>query len=328
MVRQSFSAAAVPTVSVVVPTFNCLDYLPHALASVLGQGLEAIEVVVIDDGSTDGSWPWLQQAAETEPRLRVLRTSHLGPAGARNLGIDRARGQLVAFIDADDVWMPGKLERQLRFHRQYPTMTLSFGNYRQVDESSNELGAGFDAWQHFRRIAYSESGYRLLPRAAAVLFAENPVGTSTAMVRRDVLQRIGGFDESLPSAEDWDLWLRLAAQGSVGFTDAPSATYRVRVGSETSKSDARFAALDIIYDRYAAMAAADPVAPRIARARFAAARAQHHREHGQYARSLVEHLRAFTIHPSRRALHAASVDARHLLFGRRFRLHPPRTPSI
>ena len=318
MIGSNDSAVVMPTVSVVVPTFNCLVYLPHALESVFRQGLDDIEVLVIDDGSTDGSWPWLQQVVDAEPRLRVLRTSNVGPAGARNLGIDQARGQLVAFIDADDEWAPGKLAGQVRFHMQHPDMALSFGDYRQFDESGRDLGNGFDAWQRFRRIARIASGYRLLPRAAAVLFAENPVGTSTVMVRRDVLQRIGGFDESLPSAEDWDLWLRLAVQSRVGFTDEPGATYRVRAGSESSKSGARFAALEIIYARYAAMAAAtDPLAPRIARARFAAARAQHLRDCNRHARSLMQHLRAFLTHPTRQALRAASVDAKHCLLGGR-----------
>jgi glycosyltransferase involved in cell wall biosynthesis len=307
-----------PVVSVIMPTYNCLAYLPPALDSVLMQPVDDVEILVVDDGSTDGSSLWLQQAAEKAPGLRVLRTPNLGPAGARNRAIEEARGQLIAFIDADDLWSACKLTAQVRFHQQCPDVVLSFGDYRQVDEAGSDLGNGFSAWERFRRIARGGAGYRLLPRAAAALFAENPVGTSTVMVRRDIVQRVGGFDQSLPSAEDWDLWLRLAMQGGVGFTGDSTATYRVRADSETSKSDARFAALDIIYRRYAAMAAAaDPSAPRIARARFAAARAQHLRDLDRHGRSLIQHLRAFTIHPNRQALRAASVDARRWLLGAR-----------
>ena len=199
-----------PTISVVMPSFNCLQYLPRALSSIYIQQCDDLEILVADDASTDGSWDWLQEQAAGQPQLRPIRTEGVGPAVARNRCIAEARGEYAAFLDADDSWCPHKLATQLAFHREHPEVVFSFTDYRCISPQGEDLGGSFDYWQKFGRIAGKHSGYRLLDAAPAVLFAENPVGTSSVMARRDALQDAKGFDSALPSAEDWDLWLRLA----------------------------------------------------------------------------------------------------------------------
>ena len=231
-----------PAVSVIIPTRNCLHYLPAAIASVEAQGLESVEVIAIDDASTDGTGAWLQAKRCTWPSLVVLEGRGGGSAAARNLGIDAARAPLIAFLDADDLWLPGKLASQVIFHRTDPEIVFSFTDYLHVDAACREHGTCFEYSPTFRRLvgpaARTGARYRRLPNAAAHLLAENVVCTSTVVVRQDLLQNVNGFDVDLRSAENWDLWLRLANVGPVGFTPDVGADHLVRRPGSAS-ADAR-----------------------------------------------------------------------------------------
>lgn len=196
-----------PEVSVVIPTRDCLAYLPAALSSIEAQGLRSFEVLVIDDGSLDGTAEWLGARASAVPWLRVIAAAGEGPSAARNRGIAAAHAPLIAFLDADDVWLPGKLDAQLAFHRGRPEVLLSFTDYLHVDPSGAECGTCFEYWPSFRAVILdgrAVRGYRPLERAPQRILAENVVGTSTVVARRDALQNASGFDASLRSAADWD----------------------------------------------------------------------------------------------------------------------------
>lgn len=228
---------ATPRVSIVIPTRDCLAYLPTALDSVKTQGVPDIEVIVIDDGSIDGTAEWLKaQSAEAMPYLIALASGGNGPGMARNRGIAAARAPLIAFLDADDVWLPGKLAPQLAYHFANPEIVFSFTDYAAIGSSH---GTCFEYWSDFRRIARSARGageYQKLERPYARIFAENVVGTSTVVARRDALQNASGFDASLHYAEDWDLWLRLARIGQVGFTTTLGAGYLMRRPGSASEN--------------------------------------------------------------------------------------------
>ncbi|MFA0521746.1 glycosyltransferase family 2 protein, partial [Vibrio sp. 10N.222.55.E8] len=106
------------TVSVIIPTYNCLDYLPKAIGSVIKQTHQDIEIIIIDDNSNDGTSTYL--ASIDDERIIKLSTLGVGAPQARNLGIEKASGEYIAFLDADDFWYPDKIERQLEFHQRYP----------------------------------------------------------------------------------------------------------------------------------------------------------------------------------------------------------------
>jgi glycosyltransferase involved in cell wall biosynthesis len=308
---------AVPRVSVVMPTHNCLKYLPLAVHSILKQHLQDVEIIIVDDGSTDGSGLWLASVARSDPRIRVLKTEGIGPAEARNRGIVVARAGLVAFLDADDRWLPNKLLEQAAFHAQHPGLVLSFGDYEKVDENGQALGNGYADWPRFQERLRGPRGYRLFHNPQSPLFAENPIGTSTVMIRRDAVLAAGGFDPALPSAEDWDLWLRLAEMGPFAITDRVTAEDLVRPDSESSKSAHRLQALEMIHERFARRVHEhDAHSFRRAKARLAVARAQHSRALGLYRGALWHHLSGFLIAPTRQIGRALLVDVRQLLIGR------------
>jgi hypothetical protein len=221
-----------------------------------------------------------------------------------------------AFLDADDLWYPEKLQAQRRYHEAHPDVCMSFTNYRHVDPDGRDLGDCFSYWPAFGRLAGSPGGFRRLEEALPALFAENVVGTSTVVARRDALQNANGFDEALHSAEDWNLWLRLAAAGPVAFSTRVLGDYLMRPGSETSKSEARLAAVEGILRRHQDAVSSLPLAAvRRALARLLVGRAESHRAAGQPRRALDAHLRAFALAPSLRTLRSALADGRRILAG-------------
>lgn len=289
-----------PRCSVVIPARDCLSFLPAALASVDAQNCE-VEIIVIDDGSRDGTSDWLRA---NRPDVRLLNGEGRGPARARNQAIAAAQAPLIAFLDADDVWTPGKLARQLEAHVAHPQATFSFTDYRHVDPDGGGHGGAFEFWSFSPR----RNGYSLLPRAEAVLLGSNLVGASTVVARRDALLRVGGFAEDLPSAEDWDLWLRLAGAGEVLSTDEIGMTYLMRPDGETRKRGARIAAMERILARYEDRAQFAGALAR-ARGRLFAAQAEWARERDEPAAACLWRLRAFAHLGEGRLLRAASADA-------------------
>ncbi len=239
-----------PEISVVIPTRNCLPWLPGAIASI-GAG-SRIEIIVFDDGSDDGTQAWLAAQVARDPRLVVLRGDGIGPSIARNRAMAAARAPLIALLDADDEWYPGKLDKQLALHRQFPEIAFSFTDYRHVTMAGEDRGGCFAYWPRFHAdIAGKTAGFVLGGDAIAQIFAENMVGTSTVMMRTDTVRALGGFSTDLPSSEDWELWLRLARHGQVGCVPEILADYRIhRPGNLTRNLRARMAAVDLIARRY------------------------------------------------------------------------------
>lgn len=183
-----------PLVSVVLPTRNRAALLPEAIDSVLGQTVRDLELLVIDDGSTDDTAAVVERYREP---VRVLRTGPAGVSRARNLGLDRARGDLVAFIDSDDLWDRRKLEIQIDLVRQQPDAAAVCCDMIEV-EGGTERRESF-----FERIGFAGE---LTPRA---MFFHNPIATPTLVAERRVLERTGRFDPELTGAEDYEYFFRL-----------------------------------------------------------------------------------------------------------------------
>ncbi|MFC3093379.1 glycosyltransferase family 2 protein [Alteromonas sediminis] len=311
---MSICMASEPLVTVIVPNFNCMPYLPAALESVWAQTFTDLEVIVVDDGSTDGSREWLTGQACLLKDLVLLKSHRTGPAAARNLAIAHARGRYIAFLDADDTWLPNKLNAQVTFHQANPAVSMSFTNYEQVNALGKPLGDGFSCWQYFLKHNAIGDSFSLLNDAFVALFRDNPVGTSTVMATKESLRKAEGFDTALPSAEDIDLWLKLALQGEVAVSSNINTHYLVRPGSESARFDDRMLALNMINTRYLShVKQTDPRAINHFNARLASAVAQWHRSQRQFFSAFLRHCMAFFHMPSKQHLKALLVDLSNLI---------------
>jgi glycosyltransferase involved in cell wall biosynthesis len=200
-----------PGVSVVIPAYNYARYLPRALDSVLRQTFQDIEILIIDDGSTDNT-PDVVRDFLADPRVRYHRIRNNGPSRARNVGIGLARAELVAFLDADDAWMPTKLEKQLALFRRRPSPGVVYTRRRLVDAEGFELES-VEPTPHRGQVLQA-------------LLGGNFLCLTSCMVSRRVFETVGTFDEALSQAEDYDLWLRAAQHFRFDFVDEPLVSYR------------------------------------------------------------------------------------------------------
>lgn len=218
-----------PTFSVLVPVFNARATLGEAIESVRAQTFDDWELVVVDDGSTDGSADVVAQHAEEDDRIRLVRRPNGGLSAARNTGIASARGRFCALLDADDVWLPEKLERQLPLLDDR-TVVFSDAYAEDVETGKREpYGA---------RLNRPTSSY---PSGDAFdeLLRQNFVPSLTAVVSLPLLRHARGFDEALSVSPDWDLWLRLALEGvRFEYAAEPLAVYRVHPESLSGDGEA------------------------------------------------------------------------------------------
>jgi len=206
-----------PLVSVIIPTYNRGHVVPEAIESVLRQTYPNLEVIVVDDGSADNTPECLQQFAG---RIRVITQENAGPAAARNRGIEMARGELIAFLDSDDLWLPTKLERQVTLLEQAGKSVPCCVCNIKMQWSELEL-CSFDIAALAPQL---EEG--LWTNAGEVLSTRFLLFTQGVVIRREVLRRIGGFDESLWLLEDHELALRLSLESPWGFIRDPLVIWR------------------------------------------------------------------------------------------------------
>lgn len=206
---------AAPPVSVVIPAYNRADSIREAIESVLRQTWTDFELIVVDDGSTDGT---LEAAAEVrDPRVRLVSNpQNTGAAGARNTGVSEARGTWIAFQDSDDEWLPQKLEKQMARLAENPAFVGAYCGLLTVGRLDPRPGER----THLRYVPHISvtpaEGDILVP-----LLARNLISTQTLVVRRDLFLELGRFDEATTPVEDWDFVLRLAHRGPIAFIDEP-----------------------------------------------------------------------------------------------------------
>lgn len=194
-----------PLVSVIIPTHNRASWVKEAVSSVLCQTFRDFELIVVDDGSQDAT---LEGVLEHFPKLVLLRWSKAkGVSAARNLGAWAARGEWLAFLDSDDVWLPEKLAQQVAYLRAHPGLALC-----QTEEIWVKNGRRFPQPLSHRK----QEGNLFLASLERCV-----ISPSAVMLRRRLFEEAGGFDESLPAAEDYDLWLRLTWRHPVGLVREP-----------------------------------------------------------------------------------------------------------
>ncbi len=216
-----------PSIAVVIPCHNAEKTVSRALESVFAQNYPDLEIVAVDDGSTDATAEILK--THMHRGLRLIRTDGVrGAAGARNMGVRATRSDYIAFLDADDEWLPGKLIQQADVIEAEPRMTFVACRSRFVDLEGQLIedlynraapASGAEAWR--------------------TLLAYNFVATPAVLLRRSAFVRIGGFDETLPIAEDQDLWIRLALSGPIGFVDAPLLVVHASADSLSARYNER-----------------------------------------------------------------------------------------
>jgi glycosyltransferase involved in cell wall biosynthesis len=193
-----------PQVSVVIPTYNRAGCLREAVDSVLAQEFRGFELIVVDDGSTDETPRLLQGYGDA---IRGLRQKNRGVSAARNAGVAAARGDLIAFLDSDDIWLRGKLACQVEFFRQHPEAFIC-----QTEELWVKNGRRVNPGRRHRK----RDGMIFEPSLELCL-----VSPSAVMLRKALFDRVGLFDERLPACEDYDLWLRVSSRFPVSLIETP-----------------------------------------------------------------------------------------------------------
>lgn len=199
-----------PKVSVIIPAYNAMAYLPETVESVLRQTFTDFEVLIIDDGSSDHTVQWV--SGLVDPRVKLIEQQNQGASAARNTGIAHAKGEYVSFLDADDLWSETMLEKQVRCLEDNPAVGLVHTWMALIDEQGRPTGrvmtsnAEGDVWQQ--------------------LVEQNTVFCSSVMVRSCCFETVGVFDRNLLNIDDWDMWIRIAAHYHFAVLKEPLMRYR------------------------------------------------------------------------------------------------------
>lgn len=220
-----------PLVSVITPTYNRADFIGEALQSVKEQTYEHFEHLIIDDGSTDDTREILAPFLE-DARFRYFYQENQGQSVARNLGLAKARGDFICFLDSDNLWVLSKLATQLEIFRQHPEADVVYGDSITINHAGKEIS---------RRNMPRFSGYIVLP-----LLKDNCVSMNTVMVRQRCFNKIGGMDINNRLAEDYELWLRFSLHFRFQYIPEYFAYYRVMDQQISSDKKARFYANELI----------------------------------------------------------------------------------
>jgi glycosyltransferase involved in cell wall biosynthesis len=202
-----------PLVSVIIPNYNYANYLPEAVDSVLNQTYPNIELIVVDDGSSDNSKEVLASYGE---RVVAVFQENQGVSATRNNGVAVSRGELIAFLDADDVWLPTKIEKQVQRFVSDTTLGLVHVGVDEVDPDGNSLITRLEGLEG--RVA----GDLLMLKSQSIFG-----GGSGLMVPRKVFDEVGGFDLRLSTSADWDMFYQISERYAVGFVAEILVKYRV-----------------------------------------------------------------------------------------------------
>lgn len=224
------------TVSVVIPTFNRMHTINRAISSVLFQTYYDFELIVVDDGSDDGTEQIVEKSNDS--RLRYIKhSSNEGGSAARNTGIRLAKGKYIAFLDDDDEWLPTKLSKQVSLLSKSPaSIGVVYTGFRVFTDIGKPVKTISPAFQ----------GYIL-----DKLIRRNCVGTtSTVLVKKEVFKKVGGFDEKLPSMQDWDMWLRIGKNYEFKYISEPLVNYYTSTKSLTKSTSARVYGITIFFNKH------------------------------------------------------------------------------
>lgn len=212
--RQTQGKVVSPQISVVIPVHNHERFIGEAVESVVRQTYRDIELIVVDDGSTDSTWTVLSHLGGLPIPHRWVQQAHAGTAVALNTGISLAKGRFIAWLSSDDMFVENKLEREKEFMDAHPDLALIYTDVMVKDETTHR--------DYFLpSAAFSEHD-----RMVAELFRYCFINGSTTLIRKEAIEAVGGFEPSLIQAHDWDLWLRLSRDFRFGHIAEPLLYYR------------------------------------------------------------------------------------------------------
>ena len=238
-----------PLITVVVPTYNRASLVLDALGSVFAQSYRPIEVVVVDDGSVDDTESvvaaWIVEHNQTDAfSTRYIKQNNSGGNVARNRGISEAIGDYIAFLDSDDLWQSDKLQKQIKVFDNNPNVGGVYCGVRHVLLESGEA----------RKLAKrSYPSGKLLNK---MLIYDVTAPTSTYIIRKEVFDKVGSFDEELQARQDWDMWIRLASQYEIGVVPDELVDYREHTGVRTATNPQKeITAYKIIMGKYVSLRA-------------------------------------------------------------------------
>jgi glycosyltransferase involved in cell wall biosynthesis len=203
-----------PKVSAIIPCYNRARFIAQTVRSVLEQTYPNIELIVVDDGCTDGSREVLAAFGDRLTLLEHPGRENRGQSAAINLALSRASGKYVGILDSDDLWLPRKIEEQVAFMESHPDVGLIYGNGTAIDEHGRQL-----------YVIYAP-GHEEKNQPAQVLMDCYFLVPNNSLVRREIFERIGGFDESLRAAQDHDVAIRIAEVARLAYLDRPWFSYR------------------------------------------------------------------------------------------------------
>ena len=234
-----------PLVSVVTPVHNAERYLAASIDSALAQTLDDLEVIVIDDGATDGSAAIADAYAQAHPRVRVVHQGNSGLCLARNAAIAIARGRYLAMLDADDVWLPQHLARCVELLERDHEVGMVHANIERIDADGKALHVPARFWRGREQDAF-----------ATLYLRHEHVSCPTVVVRRELVEQLGAFDERFNrvGCEDRDLWLRVAACSRLVYLDEVHARYRLHSGNFSANLDKMHRARLLLIEKCSATA--------------------------------------------------------------------------
>lgn len=305
-----------PRLSIIIPVKNCLQYLPTAIGSIRRQAIDDIEIVVIDDQSTDGLDRWLAEESRRDRRIKCLTGPGQGVAVARNVGLASCTAPLVGFVDADDQWNDHIITERLELMERKPEIVLSFADHETYSIDGRHGGSEFAYWPRFSRWLDGRQGvFPLHERAFDLIFAENVCGTGTVLARRDAMNAAGGFDPRLRICEDWDLWLKLSRRGEVWCSTTVTSRALRRPDSTSRNLPLLLSCLEVVTAEH--LPYADRRTRAMARARLASARAELAEADGRMPQAALHRLRSALHDPTPRRAREFLGAAYHTLAARR-----------
>jgi glycosyltransferase involved in cell wall biosynthesis len=253
-----------PLVSVIVPTYNCGPFLAAALDSILSQDWQPLEVIAVDDGSTDDTLEVLRRYGD---RVRLLQQPNGGPAAARNLAVRESRGEYLAFLDADDLWLPGHLRVLMSYLQAHPDIRVAYGEWLvwPADADGSYAPLAMPPLVDSPDVDPANSGW-----VYPALLVDSIIHIIAAVIHRSVYDAVGGFDQTLRTGSDWDFWIRVGRRFPVAKLRRPVAVYRQNPTSVTHvvrKENNGFLLLKRIVDTYGLRDEAGHLADRRAVAR-------------------------------------------------------------